>query len=220
MKNIRIEKIADMVIEGMVVADIGTDHALLPILLVQQHKTDKVYACDIVEGPLLSAKENIQKYHLEQSITPILSDGLNNVPDDTEVVVIAGMGFLTAKQILENAIERLPHFTQIITEINRDERLMREWISAHHYTIEAETYVHERKHDYSIISFTTHYHDSYTEDEIELGPCFMQQKDHGYISYLKSCIDKYDVILQKAKGNAPIIQKRKQIIQNYLKAFD
>ena len=40
MKNTRIETIADMVKEGMVVADIGTDHALLPILLVQNNKSN------------------------------------------------------------------------------------------------------------------------------------------------------------------------------------
>lgn len=219
MKNIRIETIKDMVKEGMVVADIGTDHALLPILLIQENKAKKVYACDIAEGPLQAAKDNIARFCDTNRIPTILSDGFQNVPEDAQVAVIAGMGYISAKQILEDAQERLSNFQQIITEINRDEILMRQWISAHHYTIEAEAYVYERKHHYCIISFTTDYHASYTEEQMVLGPCLMQQKDPAYIAYLKTCVDKYEAILKQANGNATNIQNKKQIIQNYLKAF-
>ena len=163
MKNTRIETIADMVKEGMVVADIGTDHALLPILLVQNNKSTKVYACDIAEGPLASAKTNIEKYHYSSLIQTILSNGFEHVPADSEVAVIAGMGYLTACGILDAAMHRLPSFKQIILEINRDPDEMRKWISSHNFTIVEERYVHERNHDYVIMSFTCEYHPSYTE---------------------------------------------------------
>ncbi len=220
MKNIRIEKIADMVKEGMVVADIGTDHALLPILLVKQEKSNKVYACDVAQGPLSIAKENIQKYGMQDNIQTILSNGFENVPMDTQVVVIAGMGYLTASMILEQAINRLSSFQQIITEINRNPEDMRQWISDHHYTIEDESFVHERNHDYVIISFTTNHHDSYSKEEIELGPILKQQKNEEYLSFCKTNLKKISTILERANGKAPqndLLQQRLEIYQNYLK---
>lgn len=219
MKNIRIERIADMVKEGMVVADIGTDHALLPILLVKNGKSKKVYACDIAEGPLSIAKENIQKYDMQDNIQTILSNGFEYVPMDTQVVVIAGMGYITASMILNQAIDRLPSFKQIITEINRNPEDMRQWISDHHYTIDDEAFVHERNHDYAIISFTTNYHESYTKEEIELGPILMHQKDEEYLSFCKTNYNKISTILEKSNGKAPqneFLQQRVEIYRKYL----
>lgn len=219
MKNIRIERIADMVKEGMVVADIGTDHALLPILLVKNGKSNHVYACDVAEGPLSIAKENIQKYGMNNQIQTILSDGFECVPMDTQVVVIAGMGYLTASMILEQALERLPSFQQIITEINRNPEDMRKWISDHHYRIDDEAFVHERNHDYVIISFTTNYHESYSKEEIELGPILMKQKDDEYLSFCRTNYSKISTILEKSNGKAPqneLLQQRLEIYQKYL----
>lgn len=218
MTNIRIETIADMVKEGMVVADIGTDHALLPILLVQNNKSHKVYACDIAEGPLASAKANIEKYHYSSLIQTILSNGFEHVPDDSEVAVIAGMGYLTACGILDEAMHRLPSFKQIILEINRDPDEMRKWISSHHFTIVEERYVHERNHDYVIMSFTCEYHPSYTEKEILLGPVLMQKKEDDYIAYCQKQYEKYKTILEKSSGRSDAsIQKKFLILEEFLK---
>lgn len=219
MKNIRLETIADMVQEGMVVADIGTDHALLPILLVQSGKTNKVYACDIAEGPLSSAKENIEKHSMSDSIFPILSDGFEHVPLDAQIVVIAGMGYLSAKGILERNMDRLSSFQQIIAEINRDPHEMRRWISENHFTITDESYVHERKHDYEIISFTTKQHIPYTDMQIELGPVLMEKQEEGYLQYCQFMQEKLDSIIQKSHGQAPNIEEliqRKNFYENYL----
>ena len=86
-----------MIDKGMVVADIGTDHAFLPVMLVRDGISDHVYACDVAKGPLQAAKENIAHFQLTDKITTILTDGLRDVPSDVNCIVIAGMGFVTAK---------------------------------------------------------------------------------------------------------------------------
>lgn len=216
MNHIRIEKIADMVEKGVTLADIGTDHALLPVILVQKGKCNKVYACDIAEGPLASARETIDKNKLSDFIHPVLSDGLCNVPDDADAIVIAGMGFLTAKEILEQDIARLSSFRQIITEVNRDWHLMRQWISEHNYTIRDEVFVHEKNHDYVIISFTSSFHPSYTKEEIELGPILMHQKDPQYLQYCEKQYAKFQMILSKSDRVSPVVQERYSIYRAYL----
>lgn len=214
MKNIRIEKIAEMVKEGMIVADIGTDHAYLPVLLMQQKKCKKVYACDVAKGPLEAANKTIEKANLSASITTILSNGFDTIPNDIEGAVIAGMGFMTATMILEKAQNRLDSLKQIIVEINRDTTDMRQWISQHQYTIDDEAYVNDRNHDYVIISFTTKKHELYTEEEILLGPILMQQKNESYISYCQKQLAKKQAIYQKNKDES--LLREIEIYQKYL----
>ena len=177
-----------------------------------------MYACDIAEGPLASAKSNIEKYHYSSLIQTILSNGFEHVPDDSEVAVIAGMGYLTACGILDAAMHRLPSFKQIILEINRDPDEMRKWISSHNFTIVEERYVHERNHDYVIMSFTCEYHPSYTEEEILLGPVLMRKNEDDYIAYCQKQYEKYKTILEKSSGRSDAsIQKKFLIFKEFLK---
>ena len=90
-----------MVKQGMILSDIGTDHAFLPIMLVKDGTVPKAYACDITEGPLSIAKKNIAHEGLNDRIQPILSDGFTHVPYDVQCAVIAGMGCDTIISILE-----------------------------------------------------------------------------------------------------------------------
>ncbi|MGM9941945.1 MAG: tRNA (adenine(22)-N(1))-methyltransferase [Bulleidia sp.] len=194
-ENIRIEKITDMVHKGMVVADIGTDHAFLPILLVRNGISEKVYACDIARGPLQAADQNIRRAGYQDQITTILTDGLKDVPEDVSCVVIAGMGKTTAVGILERAMERLPVFQQIIVEVNRDTIAMRRWISDHGFTIADEMHVEDRGHDYVTIDFNTAPHEPYTLQEVVLGPVLMKQKSPAYLRYLQARKAKLEQIM-------------------------
>ena len=122
--NLRIQKIADMINKGVVLADIGTDHAFLPILAIKQKKVQKAYACDIAKGPLEIAKRNIQAENLDGQIETILSNGFEHVPQDVDVVVIAGMGYYTAKDILEAAGEKRLRTCKHYHESYRDDEIL------------------------------------------------------------------------------------------------
>lgn len=202
MKNIRLEKIADMVKKGVTAADIGTDHAFLPVLLINAHTCTKVYACDVAKGPLHAAEENIQRAGLSSSIPVILSDGLQNVPQDADACIIAGMGCMTAVQILEAAKDRIPQMKQIIVEVNRDTDKMREWISQQEYTIEDEIYVNDRGHDYVAVSFSAEHHAPYTKEELLLGPVLLKKREPAYVAYCERMIKKIDLIIKQSNGNA------------------
>jgi len=84
---------AEFVREGASLADIGTDHAYLPIRLIKSGKIRQAVAADVNPGPLERAAENIRKNFLEEKITTLLSDGLDNIPPGSVTdIVIAGMG--------------------------------------------------------------------------------------------------------------------------------
>ena len=88
----RLQTIADFVKKGAVVADIGTDHAHIPIYLIKNNIISKAYACDINAGPLEKAKENINYYGVK-NIELRLSNGLEKLKtDEADTFIIAGMG--------------------------------------------------------------------------------------------------------------------------------
>ena len=196
--NLRIEKIADMVKPGVIAADIGTDHAFLPIILVKRGIAEKVYACDVNEGPLKAARRNIEKEGLSEKIQTVLCDGFDGVPYDTDCAVIAGMGYYTCASILEKAMGRLDQLSQIIVEVNRNTPEMRRWISDHHFTVDDECVIHEKGFDYIAISFHTAFHESFSEQEILCGTHLLAKRE-GYAEYCDRMIARIDDILSHYK---------------------
>ncbi|BED91837.1 MAG: SAM-dependent methyltransferase [Candidatus Improbicoccus pseudotrichonymphae] len=83
------------------IADVGTDHAKLPIWLVLNSKIKSAIASDINVCSVEKARRNIKKYNLENSIEPLLSDGFENIDEDkVDEVVISGLGGNTISEIL------------------------------------------------------------------------------------------------------------------------
>ncbi len=100
----RLLSAASFVREGARFADIGSDHAYLPIYLCQTQKTQYALASDINEGPVMRAKQNIALHSLSDRICAVRSDGLDfareYAPDD---IAILGMGGELMISIIEAA---------------------------------------------------------------------------------------------------------------------
>ena len=75
--NQRILEIAEMVDQGAVLADIGTDHGQLCIVLAEKHWIKRAYACDVAHGPLCAAQKNIQSAGVEDRVKTMLSNGFD-----------------------------------------------------------------------------------------------------------------------------------------------
>lgn len=99
----RLKKIADLIPRGSVVADIGTDHAYIPVYCFQNGISERAIAMDVNEGPLSRAEANLEKYGFADKAELRLSDGLQKLsPGEADVIVIAGMGGLLIMDILKN----------------------------------------------------------------------------------------------------------------------
>ena len=97
----RLQAVASMVTENNRLADVGTDHAYIPIYLCQTGKIPSAVAMDVKKGPLLRAEQNITLYQLENHIQIRLSDGVENLDaGEVDSVVIAGMGGSLVQKIL------------------------------------------------------------------------------------------------------------------------
>ena len=88
-----MKAVAAMVTNGNVLADVGTDHGYVPIMLVHRGFIPSAIAMDVNEGPLQRARENIIANQLQEKIDTRLSDGVSALSDgEVESIVIAGMG--------------------------------------------------------------------------------------------------------------------------------
>lgn len=99
----RLSLCASFVRSGVKLADIGTDHAYLPVWLVKNGVVSTALACDINEGPLSFGQDTVNRYELTENIECRLSDGLKKVcENEADDIVIAGMGGELIAKILSD----------------------------------------------------------------------------------------------------------------------
>lgn len=100
----RMSLIASKVLSGAVVADIGTDHAFIPIWLIKKGIIERAYLSDIKQGPILMAQNNALKYGVTDNMTFLVADGLQMAQKySPDTVIIAGMGGEVIEKILEES---------------------------------------------------------------------------------------------------------------------
>ena len=108
----RLAGVASLVPSGSVVADIGTDHAYLPVHLVKEKSCPRVIAVEKSSDNCRTALETVNLFNLYHQVEVRIGDGLLALKeeDGVEVVVIAGLG---GKTICKMLIAALPGFGAI-----------------------------------------------------------------------------------------------------------
>lgn len=149
----RLQVILDLIPEDSILADIGSDHGLLPVAALQSGKVKAAIAGEVNQGPLDAAARQVAEAGLKDKIAVRLGDGLAVVePGEVSVVTIAGMGGSLISSILENGIDRLQGVKQLILQPNVGEEFVRSWLLQHNWVITYETIIEEDKKIYEIIS--------------------------------------------------------------------
>lgn len=169
----RLKCVAGLVNKGARVADIGTDHAYLPIYLVQNGISNKVYACDVRKEPLRRAKLHIDEYGLSDKITTQLCDGLKGInKGDVDTVTICGMGGKLMKNILKAGIDKLGDNTQLVLSAQSELRDFRKYLLETGIYIKSEHMLLEDGKYYFIFDCVYN-----TQDEYYLNETNIQQNN-------------------------------------------
>lgn len=140
----RMEAVAALVQAVAVLADVGTDHAYVPIALVKRGLVDHAIAMDIGEGPLSRARANIEAEGLAGRIETRFSDGLAGLsPGEADTVLIAGMGGELMMRILAEGADVCVRAEALVLQPQSDIPKVRGFLRLHGYRIEAEDLVCE-----------------------------------------------------------------------------
>ncbi len=148
----RLQKVAGLVHNGHVVADVGTDHGYLPIYIVKQGISHKVIAMDVRKGPLQKAQDNVTQYGVKDSIDVRLSDGLDKLEvAEAETITICGMGGKLIQSILEKGKGKYTADTQLILSPQSEIREFRKYIADNGFSVVGEYMLKEEGQYYLII---------------------------------------------------------------------
>lgn len=196
MLNKRLMACAEYVNGGGVVCDIGTDHAHLPIYLVENGICKTAYACDVASGPLESASKSVESAGLGGSIRLIRSDGLDSVPEDgISDIVIAGMGGELIVDILSRA-EWIKDGVNLVLQPNTKEVLLIKWLYGNGFRVVSKKACIDGRFTYIILKA------AYTDEDCQISEfdCIaagLDQKDEASAAYIKKHADRF---LTAAKG--------------------
>lgn len=148
----RLKTIADQVHYSSRMADIGSDHALLPVYLAQQGIIECAIAGELNEGPFLAASKQVQQAGLEHIISVRHGDGLSVLrANEVDTIVIAGMGGSTMVSILEQGLHCLTGVKRLIVQPNVGEFALRDWFVQENWFLQAEYILEEDGLMYEIL---------------------------------------------------------------------
>lgn len=148
----RLKTAAELVRSDRKTVDVGTDHGYLPAFLVINGKTDSAIAADIGIGPLENAKKTIDKYGLSDKISTVLSNGLEKIPNDTEEIIICGMGGTLIAEILGNAEWIKNKNIHLVLQPMTHSYDVRKFLCENGFYIDTEKFCTDDGRDYVVIS--------------------------------------------------------------------
>lgn len=171
-------------------ADIGTDHAYIPIYLVQSGKFSRVIATDLKKGPLRKAASNVEKYGLADKIELRLGDGMKPIrPGECDGFVIAGMGGVVISEILEASPETAQSAKALVLQPVYTEAYLREYLYRKGYRITNEELVLDEGRYYVVIRAVYDGISRWDEDlYYHVGRLLLEQQDPLLKAYLERCI--------------------------------
>ena len=218
----RLTRAASFVPNGSKICDVGSDHAYLPVYLIQNNQITSAIAGEVVEGPFLSAKQTVRDYRMEDCIEVRLGDGLQILSKEDEItaVTICGMGGELISRILEAGYSgsHLNGRERLILQPNVAEHFVREWLMNHSYQIVEETVVSDNHRLYEIIvAEPVEERVEYTELELKYGPILLQQPSELSVAkWTRMNRKNKEILEQLQKSKTPQLEK----VEQFEKAFN
>lgn len=183
----RLEALASRVPCGARLADIGTDHAMLPVWLLCQGVIERAVATDLRESPLKSARENARRFGVEERISFRLGDGLGVLnSDEADVIAIAGMGGDTIAAILKAAPWALGGEHLFLLQPMSSVPELRARLQSHGFDIISENLCTDAGRRYVSMAVRARASIGLTPGEIWVGRQFRDKEDPLRAAYLAS----------------------------------
>ena len=215
----RIRTIASMIDNDKKVIDIGCDHAFLAISLRKNGHTGEILCTDLRRGPVEKAKENLALYGYDD-IEVIQTPGVQGITFEADVAVMAGMGYKTVSQILDDDRDYFYNCEKIIIQVNHSNDHLRRWLFANDFKITDEIMIRDYKKYYEILTVENGKQDL-TEDEILYGPVLLKKRSPEFIAFYEEKRDRLDQVMSELGPEHPDYDKlsqKKEALSSILEA--
>lgn len=215
----RLQAVADLVSEGQIVADVGTDHGYIPIYLLESGKCERAIAMDINKGPLLRAKEHIAEHGLDAKIEVKLSDGVEALSVGAcDCVVVAGMGGALAVKIMEEGQVVFKSLREFVLQPQSELAKVRQYLWENEYCVTAEDMVLEDGKFYPMMKVKNGASEDYTQIELRYGKCLLMQKHPVLKQFLEKEVQTKEAILNnlESESGEHIENRKKELLEELL----
>ncbi len=190
--------------------DVGCDHVHVPIFLAERGIITSALCMDVIPGPLMKARDNLERYGQQDKITLRLSDGLDEYSEnEADVLLISGLGGRLISTILEREPEKTLSFREMLLQPQSDAYLVRKTASELGFSIVDEAMVSEDGKFYPVIRFAgsefpitapgmtgvSAGDTVYTDAELRYGPVLIGKKDPVLKRYLENGLRKLETVL-------------------------
>ena len=149
MSNFRLtprqKAITELLGKNETVADIGCDHGILSVYLVQSGAARHVIATDISAASLHKARQLAQKEKTEMEF--LVCDGFSGLADTPSAAVIAGMGGDVIARIIAHSLAK----TKLVLQPMKDSAVLFRALQENEFFIEKEIIVRENNRFYEIL---------------------------------------------------------------------
>ncbi|SFB55507.1 tRNA (adenine22-N1)-methyltransferase [Pseudomonas sp. NFIX10] len=211
----RLERVAAHMPAGAHLADIGSDHAYLPVALLRRGVIATAVAGEVALTPLRAAERTVGENGLEQRISVRLANGLAAIEPEDGITAISlcGMGGETIRDILDSGKARLSGHERLILQPNGGEQPLRQWLMENDYRILCEEVLRENRFYYEIIVAERAGPVTYTAEELYFGPLQMQARTPAFLAKWQRLLrQKQKTLASFAKARQAVPEEKLQDI--------
>lgn len=206
----RLISAAKYVRRGSKIADIGTDHAWLPIYLIEKGISPCAVAADINEGPLARARINIPR-GMQKKIELRLTDGLSGIEAcGVDDILICGMGGELIARIISDAPFTKDGNIRLVLQPMTKAPHLREFLLSSGYSIIGETLSFDDRIYQTLCAEYTGKKEEYSDIELLLGRHNIERGGELFSRFVAQNIKMFEgIIAGKASGGADISYEEK-----------
>lgn len=196
----RLAAIASFVPKGSHVIDVGTDHAYIPIFLIQTARALTCLATDINEGPLEKAQKNLAMHHI-QNVELMRTNGVEGIdPNKGDILMISGMGGYLIIDILKKGETLVRNMKRLILQPQQDVGEVRKYLHQIGFHIVDEAFVKDEGKYYTIIVAEPGSEENYEKEyEYLYGKCLIQKQSEVFKEWLMMKLEKQQGIYEALK---------------------
>lgn len=209
----RLAAAASLIPKGSVIADIGTDHAYIPVFVCENDICPHAIAADIGKGPLQAAISHVRGSGLTDKIYCRLGDGLTCLqPGEADGAVLCGMGGPLMVKILSQSYALWQSLSFAILQPQSEAGTLRRYLYAEGWHIEAEKLVIDGHRFYEMMRAVPGKADPLPDWLYEIGPLNWQRRDPLLQRKIALLLDKKEHILQGLqKSHAPVQDQQEKL---------
>jgi tRNA (adenine22-N1)-methyltransferase len=183
----RLEAIVALVPLGSSVADVGSDHASVPLALLKNASVQFAECIENKKGPYGRMKKAVESAGFADRCLTSFSDGLTHADSRVDCAILAGLGGLLIASILRRDLPEHPNIRTIVVDPHSERPSAYKALQELGFREETARSIEEENHYYEISRWVkVESVVPYTETELAFGPLSLREKPQAWRHYYEN----------------------------------